>query len=136
MNRDRVLRMSQAEARELKALVEAELERRFEAIKEKLEHYWTVVVGYDAEQAWLELRALMEALVKSNLAGLDKSLEIVLAVPPVHAPVVEAPKELEPELEPEPEPEPESKPESELEPEPEPEPEEPKEPPGSRRSRS
>ncbi|MBA7675560.1 hypothetical protein ES703_83796 [subsurface metagenome] len=101
MDRERVLRMSQAEARELKALVEAELERRFEAIKEKLEHYWTVVVGYDAGEAWSELRALVEALVKSNLASLDKSLEIVLAVPPVHAPVVEAPKELElePELE-------------------------------------
>jgi hypothetical protein len=136
MDRDRVLRMSQPEARELKALVEAELERRFEAIKEKLEHYWTVVVGYDAEDSWSELRALVEALVKSNLASLDKSLEIVLAVPPVHAPVVEAPKELEPELEPE---EPAVVPVVEPE---EPavvpvvEPEEPKETPGPRRSRS
>ena len=135
MDKDRFLRLSQAEARELKDLVEAEVERRFGAIKTKLDHYWTVVVGYDAELAWSELRELVDELVKSNLASLDKSLAIVLKVPPAEpvkaeAPPVEAP-EPEPE-EPAVEPEPE---EPAVEPEPEPEPEKPAEKASSRGSR-
>ena len=90
MNKDRLLQLSQAEARELKDLVEAEMDRRFEAIKNKLDHYWTVVVGYDAELAWSELRELVDELVKSNLASLDKSLAIVLKVPPAEPVKVEA----------------------------------------------
>ncbi|MBA7579036.1 hypothetical protein ES708_22592 [subsurface metagenome] len=96
MERKGYLELSRVEARELKDLVEAEMDRRFVAIKEKLEHYWTVVVGYDAEEAWSELRALIDELVKSNLASLDKSLALVLAVPPVKAPPVEVPPEPEP----------------------------------------
>jgi len=91
MNGYRLLKLSQAEAKELKDLVEAEMDRRFEAIKNKLDHYWTVVVGYDGEQAWSELRELVDELVKSNLASLDKSLAIVLKVPPAEVPEVEAP---------------------------------------------
>jgi len=91
MNKDRFLRMSQAEAKELKDLVEAEMDRRFEAIKAKLENYWTVVVGYEVEQAWSELRELIDKLVRSNLASLDKSLAIVLKVPPAEVPEVPAP---------------------------------------------
>ncbi len=129
MERKTYLELSRVEARELKDLVEAEMDRRFLAIKEKLENYWTVVVGYDAEQAWQELRALVDDLVKSSLASLDKSLAIVLAVPPVKAPVVEVPEVEVPEPEP-------VEPAVEPAAEPEPEPVEPGKEPGSKRSRS
>ncbi|GAI84450.1 unnamed protein product [marine sediment metagenome] len=130
------MRLSKAEARELKDLVEAETDRQFVAIKNKLDHYWTVVVGYDGEQAWSELRELVSDLVKSNLASLDKSLAIVLAAPPVKAPVVEAPKEPEPELEPvEPAVEPAAEPAAEAEVTAA-EPEKPEPEPGSKGSRT
>ncbi len=120
MDKDRFLQLSQAEAKELKDLVEAETDRRFEAIKNKLDHYWTVVVGYEVEQAWSELRELIDELVKSNLASLDKSLAIVLKVPPAEP----EPEPEEPAAEPEPEPE-----EPAAEPEPEPVEEKPAEKP-------
>lgn len=135
MDKDRFLRLSLVEARELKDLVEAEIDRRFVAIKDKVDHYYTVVVGYDAEQAWCELQELVLELVKSNLASLDKSLATVLGVPPVEVPPVEVPAEAVPEPEPA---EPVAEPEGEPEPEPaEPvvEPAKPEEKPGSRRSR-
>jgi len=116
------MRLSLVEALELKALVEAEMDRRFEAIKDKLDHYWTVVVGYDAEQAWSEVRELVADLVESNLAALDKGLAIVIRVPPANLPEAKAPEVevLEPEpVEPGKEPgkEPEAEP---VKPEPEP----------------
>jgi len=128
MDRDRFMRLSLVEALELKALVEAETERRFEAIKDKLDYYWTVVVGYDAEQAWSELRELVQDLVESNLASLNKSLAIVVRVPPAKLPEAKAlavevlePEPVEPGKEPGKEPEPEPvKPEPEpVKPEPE-----------------
>ncbi len=135
MNRDRFLRLSQAEARDLKDLVEAELERRFLAIKEKLERYWTLVVGYDAEQSWSELRELIQDLVKSNLASLDKSLAILLEAPPGQIPLVEVPPVEVPELKPEDKPaEQEEKPEDKPA-EQEEKPEEQEEKTSSRRSR-
>ncbi|MBA7581139.1 hypothetical protein ES708_23041 [subsurface metagenome] len=94
------------------------------------------MVGYDAEQAWSELRGLIGELVRSNLASLDKSLAIVLKAPPVEVPVVEVPKEPVPEPEPK---EPAAEPEGEPEPEPkevEAEPVKPEPELGSRRSRT
>ncbi|MBA7580340.1 hypothetical protein ES708_22231 [subsurface metagenome] len=135
MDRDRFMRLSRVEALELKCLVEAETQRRLEAIKNKLEHYWTVVIGYDAEEAWSEVRELVVDLAESNLAALDKSLAIVLAVPPVKAPVVGALKEPEPEPEPEPAVEPAVEPEPEPAVEPAVEPGKPEPEASSHRSR-
>lgn len=136
MNRDRFLKLSLVEAQELKGLVNAELARRFGAIREKLESKYAVVVGYEPDEAWSEVRELVDELVKSNLAALNKSLAVVLGVPPAKAPIVKAPEEPEPEPEPaepaEPEPEPETPPAAE----PEVEPGEPEVKPGARRSRT
>ncbi|MBA7671953.1 hypothetical protein ES703_80122 [subsurface metagenome] len=110
MDRGRLMRLSQVEARELKDLVDAEIERQLDAIKVKLDSLYGVAVGIEADEAWSGLRSVVLELVKSDLAELRRKLDLLLGLPPEEAPEEEEPGEEVPEPEPvepaeEPEPE-------------------------------
>lgn len=110
MGEAKVMELSQAELTELVDLIDDTIERKLVAIKEALDRSYAVLVGLEADEAWLELQGLIVELVKSDLALIRSRLSALLEAPPVEAPEAEAPKvegEEPPAAEPAKEPEPE-----------------------------
>ncbi|GAI94153.1 unnamed protein product, partial [marine sediment metagenome] len=87
----------------LSRLVDAEIERRCQAIDDIIQRAYDVVPAKHTDKAIAEVKAAILVLVHSDLAALERKLACV-----------------EPKLEVKPEPEPEVKPEPEPEPKPEP----------------
>lgn len=114
MDRAKLVRLEEAEVVELKALVEAEVERRLSGIKERIMAEYFISAQYDKPEVWERVKAEIVELVESPLVGMRQALGLPEEAPPEEA---------------EPEPAPE-------EPAPEPAPEEPAEKPEARKSRA
>lgn len=82
MGEGKELALSQAQATELKALLDAEMERKLEGIHAHLSAKYTTIGGYKADEVWAEVKAKVVELVESNLAPMRKRLASLLDTPP------------------------------------------------------
>lgn len=81
MDEHKALALSQNQATELKALVDAEMERKLEGIHVLLQARYTTSGGYKEPEVWGELKAKIVELVQSNLAPMGKRLASLLDSP-------------------------------------------------------
>jgi hypothetical protein len=79
MNGDMELTLKPDQAKELKGLVDAEIDRQLLAIHDFMTGHFTPAFGYKFEDDWNTVKAKIMAVVQSDLAQTSKGLGALVA---------------------------------------------------------
>lgn len=82
MDKGKMVRLSKAELEELKALLDAEIERRLSGIKERMMADYFIASQYDKPEVWDGIKGLIVELVQSPLVGIRQGLDVMAVALP------------------------------------------------------